>query len=190
MAREWSGSWGAEPLFPLGRRRFRRCRGPMGPRLVWQDLRRTVQGAITFTRYLRSQETIDIALGLFEAASSTSIVSRPSRYVIRIANVDASLWNVIVILEISPHTPALPAAKPSVWFAKHCAMLPSRATEIEFYYDWRSTVTFMIDHVASPPDRFSMGEIKTGQRYCVSAILSDGTGKHLDQLDIYQELRG
>jgi hypothetical protein len=35
-----------------------------------------------------------------------------------------------------------------------------------------------------------MGEIKTGQRYVVSAILVDEAGKHIDQLDIYQELQG
>ena len=59
----------------------------MGPRLVWRDLCRTVQGAVAFVRYLRSQETIDIALGVFEAASSTVMVGQPCRYVIRIANV-------------------------------------------------------------------------------------------------------
>jgi hypothetical protein len=162
----------------------------MGPRLVWRDLRRTVQGAVAFVRYLRSPETIDIALGLFEAASSTVMVGQSCRYVIRIANVHARVWDVTLILEIFPMTLANPAAQPSVRFAKHCAILPSRATEIEFHYDWRSTVTVMIDHVTSSPDIFSRGEIMTGQRYRVSAILSDHTGKHLDQLYIYQELQG
>ena len=48
----------------------------------------------------------------------------------------------------------------------------------------------MVDKVASPPDECWVGEIKTLQRYVVSAILSDHTGKHLDKLDIYQELQG
>jgi hypothetical protein len=162
----------------------------MGPRLVWRDLRRTVQGAVACVRYLRSPETIDIALGLFEAASSTVMVGQSCRYVIRIANVHARVRDVTLNLEISPITPANPAAKPSVRFAKHCAILPSRATEIEFHYDWRTTAVFMVDKVASSPDEFRMGEIKTLQRYVVSAILCDHTGKHLDKLDIYQELQG
>ena len=162
----------------------------MGPRLVWRDLCRTVQGAVAFVRYLRSPETIDTALGLFEAASSTVMVGQSCRYVIRIANVHARVWDVTLILEISPITPANPAAKPSVRFATHCAILPSRATEIEFHYDWRSTVAVTVDKVASPPDECWVGEIKKLQRYVVSAILSDHTGKYLDQLDIYQELQG
>jgi hypothetical protein len=190
MVGEWCGRWDVWQLLPPGKGRFHRSRGLMGPRLVWRDLRRTVQGAVAFVRYLRSPETIAIALGLFEAASSTVMVGQSSRYVIRIANVHARVWDVTLSLEISPLTPANPAAQPSVRVAKHCAILPRRATEIEFHYDWRSTVTVMIDHVAFPPDIFSQGEIKTGQRYCVSAILSDRTGKHLNQLDIYQELQG
>jgi hypothetical protein len=41
-----------------------------------------------------------------------------------------------------------------------------------------------------PRDTFWMGELPTPQRYVVSAILSDLTGIHLDQLDFYQELQG
>jgi hypothetical protein len=190
MVGEWCGRWDVWQLLPPGKGRFHRSRGLMGPRLVWRDLRRTVQGAVAFVRYLRSPESIDIALGLLEAASSTVMAGQSCRYVVRIANVRARVWDVTLILEISPMTPANPATQPSVRFAKHCAILPRRATEIEFRYDWRSTVTVMIDHVAFPPDKFSRGEIKTGQRYRVSAILSDHTGKNLDQLDIYQELQG
>jgi hypothetical protein len=162
----------------------------MGSRLVWRDLRRTVQGIAVFVRYLRSRETVDIALGVFEAESSAVVVGRSCRYVIRIANVSEKAWDVTLTVEISLSAPATSAAQPSACFAKHCAILPQRATEIEFHYDWRTTAVFMVDQVASPPDECWMGQIKTLQLYSVSAILYDDTGKHLDKLDIYQELKG
>jgi hypothetical protein len=190
MVGEWSGRWGVWHLLPLGKGRFHRSRGLMGPRLVWRDLRRTVQGAVAFLRYLRSPETINIALGLFEAASSAVVVGQPCRYVIRIANVSEKVWDVKLTVEISSCTPANAAAKPYASFTKHCTVLLHSATEIEFHYDWRTTSVFMVDKVASFPDEFWMGEIKTLQRYVVSAILCDHTGKHLDKLDIYQELQG
>jgi hypothetical protein len=162
----------------------------MGSRLVWRDLRRTVQGIAVFVRYLRSRETVDIALGVFEAASSAVVVGQPCRYGIRITNVSEKAWDVTLTVEISSSAPANSPAQPSACFAKHCAILPRRATEIEFHYDWHTTAVFMVDQVASPPDEFRMGEIKTVRRYVMSAILSDHTGKHLDKLEIYQELKG
>ena len=60
----------------------------------------SVQGAVAFIRYLRSPETIDIALGLFEAASSAVVVGQPCRYVIRIANVSEKVWDVKLTVEI------------------------------------------------------------------------------------------
>jgi hypothetical protein len=162
----------------------------MGPRLVWRDLRRAAHGAVAFVRYLRSRETIDIALGVFEAASSAVVTGQPCRYLIRIANVSETVWHVKLTVEISSCTPANAAAKPSASFTKHCTVLLHGATEIEFHYDWRTTAVFMVDKVASPPDECWVGEIKTLQLYSVSAILADETGKHLDKLDIYQELKG
>jgi hypothetical protein len=162
----------------------------VGPRLVWRDLCRSVRGAVAFRRYLRSQDTIDIALGLFEAASSTVMVGRPCRYVIRLANVSEKVWDAKVILQMSSMTAANVPAQPSANFARHYTIPPRRAIAIECHYDWRTTAVFMLGQIASPPDKFWMGEIKTGRRYVVSAILSDHTGKHLDQLDIYQELQG
>lgn len=162
----------------------------MGPRLVWRDLCRTVRGISTFARHLRSREIIDIALGVFEATASAVMVGQPCHYVIRIANDSEKVWDVILALEVSANTPANSAAKPSARFAKHCLILPSRATEIEFHYDWHSTAMFMIDQVASPPDQCWGGKIKTLQLYSVSAILCDRTGKHLDKLEIFQELKG
>jgi hypothetical protein len=162
----------------------------MGPQQIRRDLCKIVHGALTFTRYLRSQETIDIALGMFEAASSTVMVGRPCRYVVRIANVSEKVWDVKLTVEISSCTLANAAAKPSASFTKHCTVLLHSATEIEFHYDWRTTAVFMVDKMASSPDEFRMGEIKNVQRYVVSAILCDHTGKHLDKLDIYQELQG
>jgi hypothetical protein len=90
----------------------------MGPRLVWQDLRRTVQGAVAFMRYLRSQETIAIALGLFEASSSTVMVCWPCHYMIRIANISTKVQDVKVTLAILSSTPANSTAKPAACFAK------------------------------------------------------------------------
>ena len=162
----------------------------MGPRLVWRELRRTGQGAVAFVRYLRCRDTIDIALGVFEAASSAVVVGQSCRYVVRIANVSEKVWDVKLTVEFSSCTPANAAAKPSASFTKHCTVLLHCATEIEFYYDWRTTAVFMVDKVASPPDECWVGEIKTLQLYSVSAILSDDSGKHLDKLDIYQELKG
>ena len=162
----------------------------MGPRLIWRDLCRTVQGAVAFIRYVRSRDTIDIALGVFEAASAAVVVGQPCRYVIRIANVSEKVWDVKLTVEISSCTPANASAKPSASFTRHCTVLLHSATEIEFHYDWRTTTVFMVDKVASSPDEFRMGEIKTGQRYVVSAILCDHTGKHLDKLTFISSCRG
>jgi hypothetical protein len=162
----------------------------VGPRQIWRDLCRSVRGVVAFRRYLRSRDTIDIALGLFEAASSTIMVGRPCRYVIRIANVSEKVAPVEVIIQMSSLAAANVPAPPSVHFARHCTIPPRRVVAIECHYDWRCTAVFIVDQIACPPDKFWMGEIKTGQRYVVSAILSDHSGKHLDQLDIYQELQG
>ena len=161
----------------------------MGPRQIRRDLCKTVQGAVAFVQYLRSQETIDIALGVFEAASSTVMAGRSCRYVVRIANVSEKVWDVKLTLQITSIRAAQIPAQPFASFAKHCIVLPRRATEIECHYDWRTAVVFMIDSVLSPPDEFWTGEIRTLQRYLVSAILCDHTGEHLDTLDIYQELQ-
>jgi hypothetical protein len=160
------------------------------PLAVWRDLCKSIQGAVALRRYLHPQDTIDIALGLFEAASSTITVGRPCRYAIRIANVSERVWHVKVTLQMSSMTTANVPAQPSGQFTKHCTVLPHRATEIECHYDWRTTVVFILDKRPSPPDECWQGELKTPQRYVVSAILSDPIGKHLDQLDIYQELQG
>jgi|SRR5882724_4413349 len=162
----------------------------MGPRQIWRELCKTVQGAVAFMRYLRSQETIDIALGMFEASSSIVLVGRPCRYVIRIANVSGKVWDVKVTLQTSSIGAARVPAQPSASFAKHCTVLPRRATEIECHYDWHTAAVFMVDSAVSPPDEFCTAEILTLQRYLVSAILDDHTGEHLDTLDIYQELQG
>lgn len=162
----------------------------MRPQLVWRDLRGIAQGAVAFVRHLRSQETIDIALGVFEAASSTVMVGQSCRYVIRIANVSDKVWHVKVTLQMSSISEANVPAQPSARVAKQCTVLPRRTTEIECHYDWRNTAVFTVDTVASPPDRFWTGDIKILQRYLVSAILYDQTGEHLDALDIYQELKG
>jgi hypothetical protein len=161
----------------------------MGPRQIWRDLSRTVKGALAFVRYLRSQEAIDIALGGFEAASSVVMVGRPCRYVTRITNVSEKVWEVKLTFQVSSIRTAQIPAQPFARFAKHYAILPRRATAIECYYDWRTIAVFMVDSVASPPDESWTGEIKTQQRYRVSAILCDHTGEHLDTLDIYQELQ-
>src|SRR5262245_10001830 len=162
----------------------------MGPRLVWRDLCRSVRGAGAFLRYLRSQDTIDIALGRFEAASSTVVPGRPCRYVIRVANVSERVRNVKLTLEMGSMTAAEVPAQPCTSFAKHCTVLPRRAVEIECDYDWGAAVVFLVDGVASPPDEWWKGEINPMQRYVVRAILSDQTGRPLDTLAIYQELQG
>jgi hypothetical protein len=149
-----------------------------------------MRGAVAFQRYLRSQDTIDIALGLFEAASSTVMVGRSCQYVIRIANVSEKVWDVKVTLQMSSMTAANVPARPSVRFTKRYTALPRRATEIECHYDWRRTVVFTIDKSTSPPDECWQREVNPPQLYVVSAILSDPTGKYLDRLDIYQELQG
>ena len=162
----------------------------MGLRQVWRDLCRSVRGIVAFRRYLRSQDTIDIALGLFEASSSTVMAGHLCRYVVRVANVSEQVTPVQVSIQISSMTAANLPASPAVNFASHYTIPSRRAMAIECHYDWRNTAVFMIGRMTSVPDRFWMGEIKTGQRYVVSAILSDHSGKHLDQLDIYQELQG
>jgi len=149
-----------------------------------------MRGAVAFRRYLHSQESIDIALGLFEAASSTIMVGWPCRYVIRIANVSDKARHVNVTLQVSPMTLEPAPAPPSVRFTKHCVVPPRRTTGVECLYDWRTTAVFMFDERPSPLDESWQRELKTPQRYVVSAILSDHSGKHLDQLDIYQELQG
>jgi hypothetical protein len=162
----------------------------MGPRLIWRDICRSIRGAVAFRRYLRAQDAIDIALGRFEASSSTVMVGRPCRYLIRIANVSAKIWDVRVTLQMSSMRAAQGPAQPCASFAKHCTVLPRRATEIECHYDWRAAAVFVVDSVVSIPDECWAGEVSTPQRYLVSAILCDQTGEHLDTLDIYQELQG
>lgn len=161
----------------------------MRPKLVWRDLCRVVRGAIAFRRYLRSQDTLAIALGLFEATSSAVMVGRPYRYVIRIANVSEKVWDVQVTLQISPMATADVPAQLCASFTTHCTVPPRHATEIECQYDWGTGMVFFVDTVASPPDVFWTGEINTPQRYLVRTVLCDHTGTHLDQLDIYQELQ-
>jgi hypothetical protein len=95
-----------------------------------------------------------------------------------------------VIIQISSISAVSVPAPPSVNFATHCTVPPRRAVALVWHYDWRNTAVFIADQRASPPDTFWMGELPTPQRYVVSAILSDLTGKHLDQLDFYQELQG
>ena len=160
----------------------------MGPRQIWQDLRRSARGIVAFRRYLRSQDPIDVALGLFEAASATVMVGRACRYVIRIANVSDKVWDVNVTLQLSSMAAAMVPAQPAACFSKHYTVLPRRATAIECYYDWQTTAVFMVDTMPSPPDEYWQQAIKPPQRYLVSAILRDHIGKHLDQLHIYQEL--
>jgi hypothetical protein len=149
-----------------------------------------VRGAVALRRYLHWQDTIDIAIGLFEAMSSTTMVGGPCRYVIRIANVSDNTWHVTVTLQVSAMTLGPMPAPPSVRFSKHWSIPPRCTTAIECVYDWRTAAVFMVDESPSAPDEFWQLELKTPQRYVVSAILSDLTGKHLDQLDIYQELQG
>jgi hypothetical protein len=161
----------------------------MGPLSVWQDLRRIVQGTGTLLRFLRSQETIEIALGVFEASSSAVVVGRPCRYLIRIANLSENIREVTLALEISSTPPENSPASPTASFAKHCSLPPRRAIEITWHYNWHASGVFMVDKVASPPDEICRGEIKTHQRYLVSATLCDRSGKQLDRLDIYQELK-
>jgi hypothetical protein len=93
-------------------------------------------------------------------------------------------------LAISSRPAAHPAAKPWARFAKRCTILPRRTVEIGFHYDWQASAGVIVDNVASPPDECRMGERQTAPRYRVSAVLADHTRKHLDRLDIYQELRG
>jgi hypothetical protein len=162
----------------------------MGPRQVWRELCTGTRGVVAFQRYLRSQDTIDVALGLFEAASSTVMAGRRCRYVVRIANVSEQVVPVQVIIQMSSMTAANVQASPAVHFASHWTLRPRCAVVMECHYDWRTTAVFIVDQIASPPEIFWMGEIQTGQRYVVSAILSDRSGKRLDQLDIYQELQG
>jgi hypothetical protein len=162
----------------------------VGPREVWRDLCRTIRGAVAFRRYLCSQDTIEIALGLFEAASPTARLGWPCRYVVRIANISEQTWDVNMTLQVSSMTVEPVPATPLVKFTRHCIVPPRRTTEIECHYDWRTSVVFTFDNSPSPPDECWEQELQTPQRYVVSAILTDHTGKHLDQLDIYQELKG
>jgi hypothetical protein len=141
-------------------------------------------------RYLRSQDPIAIALGLFEAASSTTKLGWTCQYVIRIANISEHAWDVNVTLQVASMTVDTVSATPVVRFTKHCIVRPRGTTEIACHYDWRTTVVFTFDNSPSPPDDCWEQELQTPQRYVVSAILTDHAGRHLDQLDIYQELRG
>jgi hypothetical protein len=109
---------------------------------------------------------------------------------IRIANMCEQAWDVNVTLQVSSMTAEPGPAPLLVRFTKRCIVLPRGTTELECHYDWRTTAVFMFDKSPSPPDESWQQEIKTPQYYVVSAILSDPTGKRLDQLDIYQELQG
>jgi hypothetical protein len=162
----------------------------MGPGLVWQDLRRIVQGAFACLRYLRSRENIEIALGLFETASSVVVVGQPCRYLIHIANVSGKIWEVRLAVEVSPLAPQNHPAGHYAWFTKRITVPPHRTTRIEVDYDWLTKVDFMLGDVASPPDEFRKGEVDAPQLYAVSASLSDPAGNSLDKLTVYQELKG
>jgi hypothetical protein len=161
----------------------------MGPQRIWRDLCRAAQGAVAFVHYLRSQETIDIALGAFEATSPTVAVGRPCRYVIRIANASGKIWEVKLVVEISPLAHQDHPARYYAWFIKSITVPPHRTTRIEVDYDWQAKVDFMFGSVAFPPDEFRKGEVDAPQPYAVSASLSDPAGSSIDKLTVYQELQ-
>jgi hypothetical protein len=115
---------------------------------------------------------------------------RLCRCVVRIANVSEKVAPVQVIIQIPSMSAANVPLPRSVNLAGHCTVPPRRAVAVEWRYDWRNTAVFIVDQRASPPDTFWIGELPTPRRYVVSAVLSDLTGKNLDQLDIYQELQG
>jgi hypothetical protein len=161
----------------------------MGPRQIWRDLCRTVQGAVAFVQYLRSRHTIDIALGVFEAASAAVVVGRPCRYVLRIANVSENVWDVKLTVEISPLAPQIRPAGYYARFTKRLTVPPRRTTRIEVDYDWLTKVDFMLSDIASPPDKFRRGEVEVPMLYAVSASLSDPEGNGLDKLTVYQEMK-
>jgi hypothetical protein len=149
-----------------------------------------MRGVVAFGRYLRSGDTVDIALGMAKAASNRVIAGQPCQYDLRIANVSHHVWNVKVILQMARWSPAQVPDQPSISLAMHCAAPPRHATRLECRFDWRTAPVFLVDAVAAPPDEFWVGEILTLQRYRVRALLCDHTGKQLDHLDIYQELEG
>jgi hypothetical protein len=141
-------------------------------------------------QYLRSQETIDIALGAFKAASSTVVVGRPCRYVIRIANISGKIWEVKLVVEISPLAHQNYPTRYYAWFTKRITVPPDRTTRIEVDYDWHTKVDFMFGNVAFPPDEFRKGEVDAPQLFAVSASLSDPAGSSIEKLTVYQELTG
>jgi hypothetical protein len=109
---------------------------------------------------------------------------------IRVANVSEKACVVNVAFQVAPMTMELQLAPPVVRFRMHCIVPPYSATVIECQYDWHSTAVFTLDQNSFPPDESWQQKLKTPQRYVVSAILLDLTGRCLDQLDIYQELQG
>lgn len=157
---------------------------------MWRDLRRIVRGTAAFFQYLLSKESIDVGLGLFSAESRTVVSGRPSRYVIRIANVSKEAHDVKLVIDIyATEVPEHPEGHYG-YFSKRLPVKPRTSMSIEVHYDWLTTVSFVIDGVPSPPDEFWKGEVVSPQLYLVNAILFDPRGNRVDGLTIYQELTG
>jgi hypothetical protein len=141
-------------------------------------------------RYLCSQDTIDIALGLFADSSETAKQGIPCRYVIRIANASDHVWDVNVSLHVSPLTGEARSEPPVARFSRGYMVPPNRSTEVECHYDWCLTPVFILESSPARPHEYWQQELQASQRYRISAILTASTGQHLDRLDIYQELQG
>ncbi len=162
----------------------------IGPRLVWQDLRRMIRGTAAFFQYLLSKENIDVGLGLFSAESNLVVRGQQSRYVVRIANMSKEAYDVKLVIDISAtEAPEHPEGHYG-YFSKRLTAKPRASTPVEVHYDWLAAASFMIDGVPSPPDEFWKGEAGSPQLYSVNAILFDPNGNRLDTLTIYQELAG
>jgi hypothetical protein len=147
------------------------------------------RGTVAFVRYLRMRETIDVALGVFEAESSTVAVGRPCHYLIRIVNVSHKLLDVNLILEwISNPAPDHPT-RPSARVEKYLTIPPLGAMALECHCDWGTSAIFAGDTGATPAHSFWVGEMKPQQLSIVRATLCDMTGNALDTLEIYQERR-
>jgi hypothetical protein len=155
-----------------------------------RDLQRILQGTTAFFRYLRSQESIQVGLGLFAAASNIAVIGQPNRYKVRVANASQDSRNVILGIDIyAVDVPRHPEGHYG-FFTKLLTVKSGSCSTIAIQYDWLTTACLLIDDLSSPPDDIWRGEARRPQRYSVTAALFDIQHTRLDALTIYQELTG
>jgi len=159
-----------------------------GLRLLRRDLQRSVTGTYALLRYLLSYEQLEVALGLFSAASNTAVAGQLNRYTVRVINVSDFPQRCSLSIDIyATNLPRHPEGH-YAYFTKHLTVDPGSLSVIGIEYDWRTRARFIRGGTSFAPDDLWRGGIGGYQFYSVTARVCDAQRKQLDHLTVYQEL--